>query len=110
MAGLTSRNDLHICRHRSFWDFVNDPAVPFFYVPGYREWGIGTISTDTVANDWWRTASIEISRFCPWCGVEFPSSLRAERRKRLDKLKQDPAVVGVPEAYMSDQWWRDAGL
>lgn len=78
--GWAASNDseLHDCDQEWFWTFVDDPRLPFYYLPANSEWGIAHIESETVAHDWWKTQTLHVSRFCPWCGREFPASLRAE--------------------------------
>ncbi len=47
--------------------------------------------------------------YCPWCGRKLPESKRERWFEELDQLGIDFSLLDteqVPEAYLSDQWWR----
>tara|TARA_R110002096_G_scaffold350395_3_gene543621 strand:+ start:68068 stop:68355 length:288 start_codon:yes stop_codon:yes gene_type:complete len=70
--------------------------VAINYVPRFREYGIRIVDRGT---------SKQLIKFCPWCGHDFPDSLRDEWFDRLDDLGLEPDDPGVPEAMKSDKWW-----
>jgi hypothetical protein len=44
-------------------------------------------------------------RFCPFCGVRLPESLRDRWFDELKRLGVDPDSADVPEPYLSSKWW-----
>ena len=47
-------------------------------------------------------------RFCPWCGGQFPSSMRDQWFDMLESLGIDIGVDAVPPEFESEEWWRRA--
>ena len=74
----------------------------FIYEEKFREFGV-PVCEDGV--------SFIVVKYCPWCGAQFPDSLRDLWFDKLDEMGIDPDDASrVPEEMKSDLWWRKAGL
>lgn len=71
-----------------------------YYAP-YREWGLRVLDGGS---------SVIGLRFCPWCGQEFPSSLRDQWYDRLEALGMESNDVDLPPELLTEEWWRSEGL
>lgn len=100
----------HDCRSDYSFDVqVSDGRVPFFYCPVSRTWGIPRLPEPLPAG--WREWSPRcILRHCPWCGEAFPPPLLEDLVEALAAIGLVPGDPDTPEQYMSDKWWREAGL
>jgi hypothetical protein len=73
------------------------PDCIVHYSPRMREFGL-------IVHD--GTTSSIVIRFCPWCGVALPESLRSRWFDELEAMGIDPGEHEVPEAYKSSAWWQ----
>jgi len=59
---------------------------------------------------------VDTLRYCPWCGTEFPKSLRdewadeVEKKFSVESILDKEELKKVPEEYMTEEWWRKKGL
>ena len=97
---MGSDEDIHCCREMAHHLSGGELAVS--YTPYLREYGIDYRH---------KPDSVQIIRFCPWCGKSLPHSLREAWGESLDKIGLfDPFGndrESVPIEYWSDAWWRD---
>lgn len=77
-------------------DRFDCPDCLVSYSPKFREYGL-------VIHDG-GTSVIGI-RFCPWCGIRLPESLRDRWFDELAALGINPAEGEVPAAFQSSAWW-----
>lgn len=77
------------------------PDYPLVYVDHFREFGLRTFDGGT--------SFLRIS-YCPFCGAEFPASLRHEWLERLRALGLEPEDDAVPAEMQDGTWWRNAGF
>lgn len=93
---------MHCCQEMT--RHLQEKEVFIDYEPKFREYGIFA-SPDK--------ASVQMIRFCPWCGKELPSSL-GDRwfSEVVDQLHLDPAYDEdkIPIEFKSDAWWKQRGL
>lgn len=75
-------------------DLLADERMPFIYVPRFREYGIRLASP---------SSAFHVMRFCPFCGQEFPPSLRDDFFDRLDELELE--LEDAPPEMRTDEWW-----
>lgn len=78
---------------------IDGPEYPFDYSDVFREFRVCiTGDSDSVLN----------FEFCPFCGVELPSSKRSEYFDILEDLEIDayPPDPALPEDMQSGAWWR----
>jgi hypothetical protein len=68
--------------------------------PKFREFGV-RYSDDGM--------SLQLIKYCPWCGSTLPSSLRIEWFDELDSLGLDPDG-DIPAIYRTDEWWTKKSL
>ena len=71
------------------------------YIPRFREHGIMVLDGG---------GSHLVARFCPWCGREFPKSLRDEWFDRLEELGIELGDPAMPRELETEEWWRVSGL
>lgn len=76
-------------------EHLEGAKLPISFNPKFREYGVRY--PDGV--------SVQIIRFCPWCGAPLPGSLREAWFAELERLGLDPEDP-LPERLMSDEWWR----
>ena len=86
----------------------NDVRCPISYIPWTREYGIRRLPVDRMME----TQPIRMRKidFCPFCGTKLPSSLKAEWQRRIAEAGYDPNDENLPGDFLSDRWWKNAGL
>ena len=53
--------------------------------------------------------SVQSIHYCPWCGTALPISKRERWFTELAALGfDDPVTQHIPEAYNTDQWYRES--
>ena len=67
----------------------------FHFNPKFREYGISYSDDGT---------SIQLIRFCPWCGTFLGDSLRNQWFDELEALGVD-SDGEIPVIYQTDEWW-----
>lgn len=77
-------------------DRADCPDCLIQYSPRFREYGL-------IVHD--GGSSYIIIRFCPWCGTQFPASLRDRWFEEMERLGIDPGEGEVPEEFLSAAWW-----
>jgi hypothetical protein len=92
-----------------------DDNVPIQYSPRVREWALKILNVDRengLATTNWRNAQAQmVLRFCPFCGHEFPRSLREQFVDLLLDMGHEPFDrESRPEAFQTDQWWKERNL
>lgn len=98
LAGMVRLEQMHCCSEMT--DRLND-ETGILYIPKFREYGIRVLDGGS---------SFVLLRFCPWCGVEIPTSLRDEWFQTVEKLGLEPASDDLPREFLGDGWWtRGAG-
>lgn len=80
---------------------VLDPDIPLVYNRRFREYGINVLDGGS---------SVQMIRFCPWCGGKLPDSLRDAWLQRLTEMNLEPGDAGIPEELKSDAWWKKGGF
>jgi hypothetical protein len=80
---------------------IADPDVPIVYSAKFREYGISVLDGGT---------SYIVIQYCPWCGEEFPSSLRDKWIARIEKLGLEPGDARIPDEFLDDRWYREAKI
>jgi hypothetical protein len=83
---------------REMKSYLDEGELSIAYWPKYREFGILYRSNSG--------SSIQVMRFCPWCGVRLPDSLRGEYYDMLERLGIDWDKEDVPADFKSDKWWK----
>jgi hypothetical protein len=81
------------------------PEAVVVYEPRFREWGL-PIRAAADADAF----SYLVIRHCPWCGVAVPPSLRDAWHTELAHLGFPNPLAAwddLPEAFLSDTWWRE---
>jgi hypothetical protein len=100
----------HVCTSGyPFEEFVHDPAVPFFYWPRFRAWGITQVVNRSFPDRWWEASALQKVGFCPWCGRQFPRPLNREWVEALEARGLRPGSPDIPAEFLTDRWWRDLG-
>ena len=90
------RMRVELSRHCLRHDRNQCPDALIEYIPKFDEYGI-------IIHDG-GTSILEI-HFCPWCGVELPTSKRERWFDELEKLGIDPLSGNVPERFQSEAWY-----
>jgi hypothetical protein len=72
------------------------PDCLILYAPEFREYGL-------IVHD--GGSSKCGIRFCPWCGIRLPESLRDRWFADMDRLGINPWEEEVPEEFQSAAWW-----
>jgi hypothetical protein len=74
------------------------PKQVITYSSRFREYHISPVNLYTY-----------LISFCPFCGKEFPSSLRSKWFDDLKALGHDDPLTddSIPEEYHSDAWWKN---
>lgn len=86
--------------HCSFMaDALSDVRLPVIYSPDIRRYGIVYIDE-----------SVQAIYFCPWCGSKLPKHLNREWFERIWDMGLEPEDPRVPEAMLTDQWWKEENL
>ena len=80
---------------------IQDANMPVIYNTKFREYGISVLDGGS---------SYLLIQYCPWCGKRLPSSLREVWFARLDKLGLEPGDASVPDAMLSEAWWKKEEL
>ncbi|WP_420843170.1 DUF6980 family protein [Cryptosporangium phraense] len=80
---------------------VLNPDVPLTYSAAVRE--------VTLAIRDGGTSGIEV-RYCPWCGVSLPISLREVWIEEILGMGFQPESATLPAEFRSEDWWRARGL
>ena len=88
-------SEVHCCDQMR--DRLADGETAIRYWPKFREYGIPVLDGGD---------SVITIRFCPWCGVRLPESLRMEWFDRLERLGLEPDDPAVPAAMQTAEWWR----
>ncbi len=62
-----------------------------------------------------RTNSIMVLSFCPWCGYKLKPSLHREFYEILEKeygisIPDITNFSNLPEEFKTDEWWKKRGL
>jgi hypothetical protein len=76
---------------------VFDEDIPIIYIPKFREYGIKILDGGT---------SLQLIKYCPWCGAKLPISLRDKWFDEIYKLNLEPESPEIPEKYLTDEWWK----
>ena len=84
---------LHCCEEMR--THLEDGRLPIVYVPKFREYGI----------EYPDGSSIQLIRYCPWCGKTLPASVRQDWFEELDRLGLEPEDL-LPNRMKTDEWWR----
>lgn len=79
---------------------LKEGEVAVVYLEKLREYGIRILDGGD---------SIQVIRYCPWCGACLPRSLRDEWFRQLELLGKD-LCDEIPLPMQSDECWRSAGL
>ncbi|MBP6609306.1 MAG: hypothetical protein KA258_07000 [Deltaproteobacteria bacterium] len=66
------------------------------FIDKFREWGVPIPDGGS--------AFLEI-KFCPFCGVVLPASLRHAWFDKADELGVGPPYERMPDEYQSAVWW-----
>lgn len=66
------------------------------YIPKFREYGLRFYDGGT---------SFKIMRYCPWCGVRLPDSLRDIWFDRIHELGLEPDCTDIPAEFNTEAWW-----
>jgi hypothetical protein len=74
---------------------LNEEAA-LIYTPKFREYGIQIFDGGS---------SFMVIRYCPWCGMELPTSLRDQWFDVIDQLGLASESEQLPAQYRSDAWW-----
>ncbi|MEC9345281.1 MAG: hypothetical protein VYB54_03575 [Pseudomonadota bacterium] len=86
----------------------------FTYVGRWREYGVRCFEQDRPV--WSRPPRYRRISRSPWCGRRLPGSLKAVWVSLLDlygiyadmdHLPDANSIAGLPDAMLSDLWWRD---
>ncbi|MGQ0779180.1 MAG: DUF6980 family protein, partial [Pseudonocardiales bacterium] len=80
-------------------DALSDVRLPVIYSAKYREYGIVYID-----------GSVQMIYFCPWCAAKLPKPLGHEWFERIWAMGLEPEDPRVPEAMLTDQWWKEGKL
>ncbi len=76
---------------------VNNPVIPIRFLPKFREYGVDVQDGGS---------SYLMIRFCPWCGVTLPSSLRDEWFDALEASGLDPHdPESIPQEFRDESWY-----
>jgi hypothetical protein len=85
----------HLCKGMA--QALADPDIPVVYFDKFREY---SIRIEDGGN------SVLDIKFCPFCGVRLPDSLRDLWFDRLDQLGLEPEAPELPLDMRSGAWWR----
>lgn len=80
---------------------AQDSDIPVIYIPKFREFGICILDGGS--------SYLEL-KYCPWCGQEFPESLRVTWFDRLEKLGIDPLGQEVPAEFSDERWYKNLDM
>lgn len=76
--------------------FLEEKKVKIGYIEKFREYYIDVDGE-----------SMQIMKYCPWCGKQLPNSLREEWFNELEKLGYDePFDQNIPIEYTTSAWWK----
>ena len=76
-------------------DHIHRGELPVTYNAKFREYGITYPGS----------GSVQLIRFCPWCGSRLPESLRDAWFAELDRLGLEPEDP-LPDRLKTDAWWK----
>ena len=65
----------------------------------FREWGVPIPDGGS---------SFLVLKFCPWCGIELPSSLRDKWFDRAEEMGINPPYENMPIEFQSELWWMNS--
>jgi len=51
-------------------------------------------------------SSFQEIKYCPWCGVELPKSMREAWFGEIEKLGLDPDDPKLPQRFQTDAWYK----
>jgi hypothetical protein len=94
---------------------IEDPDVPASFNPKLREWSLKWLnverSDEGLAVSDWRSVNTAFGiDFCPFCGHQFPPSLRSEFFDILEGLGVDPWHDQLADEFQTKRWWKERGL
>lgn len=75
--------------------------LPIQYTPYFREYGLDYQDGGS---------SQQLIHYCPWCGHQFPTSLRNVWFERLETLGLELGDSRIPAEMFTSQWWEDEKL
>lgn len=96
----------HLCR--SLLQTVRRDDDMFTYIPETREFGIRMIDPSRPVDN--QPIRVRAVRFCPWCGVELPTSLRSEWLTHVEAAGHSPDDPDLPAPMKCGVWWRSLGF
>jgi|TARA_R110001583_G_scaffold46611_1_gene146190 hypothetical protein len=96
----------HLCRNLS--DAMEDIRVMICYIPWTREYGIRRLAVDRLKDEH-PVRMVKID-FCPWCGEKLPDSLKQEWQRQIAIAGHSPNDEDLPGKFLTDTWWKEAGL
>ncbi len=67
------------------------------FISHFREYGIIYLDGGT---------SIQLIRFCPWCGKRLPSSLRKIWFKKIQSIGLEPGDSKIPNYLLTSEWYQ----
>lgn len=96
----------HLCERMARIFFKEEYMIT--YIPWTREYGFRKV----VVDQWVECQPIRMMKFdyCPWCGTRLPASLKQEWHDHIAAEGRDPNDFNLPAKYLSDTWWKEAGL
>ena len=82
---ISERPTMHCCEEMD--QATTRVEFGICYNPKFREYGIPILDGGS---------SVLLVKFCPWCGIRLPDSLRAEWFDRLEELGLEPEDEALP--------------
>jgi uncharacterized protein DUF6980 len=91
---MSSMSGMHCCDEMR--THLDSARIAVAYFAKFREYGIRALGC---------SESMQLMRFCPWCGSALPGSLRNEWFRRLRELELEPESTKLPDEMKTDAWW-----
>lgn len=66
------------------------------FIGKFREWGVSIPDGGT---------AFLVLKFCPWCGIELPTSLRDIWFDRAESMGVKAPYEEMPVEFQSEAWW-----
>ena len=66
------------------------------FIAKFREWGVRIPDGGS---------AVLVLKFCPWCGVQLPFSLRDTWFDKAEELGVSPPYENMPTEFRSELWW-----
>lgn len=96
---MSNEAPAHCCAEMT--QHLDEGEVAITYWDRFRDYGIKVLDGGS---------SVQSIYYCPWCGDKLSNSLRDEWFDLIDQLGLEPGDAGIPDEFLSAEWWQRRGL